>query len=211
MIRAISRFLVGIFIVLFYRHKTYGKEHLPSGSAIIASNHCSYLDPPIIGVSCHHKIHFLARGSLFKFPLFGWLIRQLHTHPVSAGKGNINTLKKAMELLQSGKKVMIFPEGRRSPTGELQDGQLGVGMLVQRTRCRVVPVYVHGTFNIWNNKMKFPKLWGKTACVFGSPIEYTEIHSEDKKEVQARIVSKIMERIAELRDWYLAGAQGSPP
>jgi 1-acyl-sn-glycerol-3-phosphate acyltransferase len=205
------RFSVWVLASLFYRHKVYGKNHIPAGGAMIASNHCSFLDPQLVGISCRDQIHFLARDTLFAFRPFGWLLRQLNTHPVHRGKGNLGTLKMTMELLRSGKKVVIFPEGKRSPDGELQKGQLGIGMLVQRTGCRIIPVYTHGTFEAWNNKRKFPKLFGKTACVFGTPIEYSESLAEDKKEAQAEIVDKIMEKISELRTWYLAGAKGSPP
>lgn len=211
MIRLFCIFCVWVFASIFYRHRVYGKENIPWGGGMIAPNHCSFLDPPLVGISCPDKIHFLARETLFHFPPFAWLIRQLNTHPVHRGKGNINTLKMALELVQSGKKVVIFPEGKRSMDGELQNGQLGVGMLVQRARCRVIPVYIHGTYLAWNARRKFPKLWGKTACVFGKPIEYVESRAEDKKEAQAEIVDTIMEKIADLRAWYLKGAKGSPP
>lgn len=211
MIRLICIYAVKIYVTLFYRHKVYGKHLIPQGGGIIAANHCSFLDPPLVGVSCPYEVHFLARETLFRLPLFAWLIRQLNTHPVRRGKGNIDTFKMALEFLQRGKKVVIFPEGKRSTDGTLHEGQLGVGMLVQRTRCRIIPVYIYGTFNTWGVHRKFPKLLGKTACVFGTPIEYQENLSGDRKEAQSAIVHQIMEKIAELREWYLAGAKGSPP
>lgn len=211
MIYRFCRGVVWLFTLLLYRHKVYGKEHVPPGGALIASNHASFLDPPLVGVSCPEKIFFLARESLFSFKPFGWLLFQLNTQPVKQGKGNLNTFKTTMELLKKGGKVVIFPEGKRSADGELHKGQLGVGMLVQRTHCKIVPVYTHGTFEVWNNKRKFPALFGKTACVFGTPIEYLPSDKEDKKEQQAEIVDQIMTKIAELKSWYLAGAKGTPP
>lgn len=178
---------------------------------MIASNHSSFLDPLLIGSSCPDKIHFLARDTLFHFFPLGWLLPRLNTHPVHRGKGNLGTLKMTMELIRSGKKVLIFPEGKRSSTGELQKGQLGIGMLVQRTGCRIIPLYIHGTFEAWSNKRKLPKLFGKTACIFGSPIEYQEAGVEAKKEAQLAIVDDIMAKIDDLRNWYLSGAKGSPP
>lgn len=211
MVRLFCKWTVRFLIVLFYRHKIYGQEHLPQGGGMIVSNHCSFLDPPILGASFPGKIYFLARQSLFKFAPFSWLLRQLCTHPVSAGKGNINTLKTALELIQDGKKVVIFPEGTRSRDGLIQPGQPGVGMLVQRSRCRVIPVYIHGTYEAWNPHNKLPKLMAKTACVFGSPIEYIVRESMEKKEAQSAIVEQIMGKIADLRSWYLSGARGTPP
>jgi 1-acyl-sn-glycerol-3-phosphate acyltransferase len=204
------KYTVLLLVRIFYLHKVYGKEHLRPGGAMIASNHSSFLDPPLVGSSCPEKIHFLARDTLFHFAPLGWLLPQLNTHPVHRGKGNLDTLKMTMELVRGGKKVVIFPEGKRSSDGTLQPGQLGIGMLVQRTGCRIQPVYTHGTFEVWNNQRKFPKLFGRTACVFGSPIEYSESQL-DKKEAQAEIVNTIMEKISALRKWYLDGAKGSPP
>jgi 1-acyl-sn-glycerol-3-phosphate acyltransferase len=174
MVRIFCKLFVRFLITIFYHHKTYGKEHIPKGGAMVVANHCSFLDPPIIGVSLPGKIYFLARETLFKFPPFAWLLRQLCTHPVSAGKGNIGTFKTALELVEGGKKVVIFPEGKRSRDGTLHKGQLGVGMLVQRARCRVIPVYVHGTYEAWSADRKFPKFFGRTACVIGAPIEYVD-------------------------------------
>lgn len=211
MIRVFCKSVVWIFAKILYRHKVYGKEHLPKGGGLIAPNHASFLDPPLVGISYPGPVHFLARDSLFHFAPFGWLIEKLNTHPVSQGKGNLNTLKMAMELIKSGKKVVIFPEGSRSENGQLGQGRLGIGMLVQRTQCQVVPTYIHGSYELWSTKRRFPKLWGKTACVFGSPIEFSNLQEKDKKEAQTEIVEQIMEKIAALQAWYCSGAKGSPP
>ena len=211
MIRKLAIFFVGIYLRLFYHHKVYGIDNLPIKGGIVASNHASFLDPPIIGVSCPHEVHFLARESLFHFKPFGWLIRQLYTHPVTKGKENVAAIKKTVEFLVSGKKVVIFPEGTRSMDGKLQKGQAGIGMLVMRTHCLVIPVYVYGTYEIWNATRKYPRLKGKTACVFGSPLEFSKLERGDKREAQIKIVEMIMEAIERLEKWYLAGAKGTPP
>ncbi len=211
-VRKTAVVIVGTFFKLLYRHKVYGTENMPKGAAIIASNHCSFYDPPIIGVSSTDYIHFLARGSLFRFPLFAWLLRELATHPVARGKGNTETFKKAYAFLNNGEKVAIFPEGKRSKDGMIGEGLLGTSVLVMRSRALVVPTYVHGTYEIWNARKKFPKLKGRMACVFGKPIDFSDLFSlEDKKEAQKLIVAKIMDAIKKLREWYLAGAHGTPP
>ncbi|MCH9627303.1 MAG: Bifunctional protein Aas [Chlamydiales bacterium] len=211
MIRLFCIFCVALFARVFYRHRVYGKKHFPNGGGIICSNHTSYLDPPLIGISCPGKVHFLGRDSLFHSPFFGWLIRQLNTHPVRRGKGNINAFKKAMALVRNDCKVVIFPEGRRSADGELHKGQLGVGMLVQKTDCQVIPVYLHGVYEVWNNRRRFPKLFGKTACIFGTPLTFEDLEEMDKKEAQVEIMARVMAKIAQLREWYREGAKGTPP
>lgn len=224
MIRLAVIWIVSRYLFLFCRHRVYGKCHFPKGSAIICANHNSFLDPPVIGCSAPGEVHFLGRDTLFQVPLFGWLIRQLNTHPVRRGKGNSSAFKKTIELLQQGCKVVIFPEGTRSPDGELRPGQLGVAMLVQKMYrapansvayqgIPVVPVYIEGTYEMWSIHRRLPKLFGKTACVFGSPMTFEELFAQegDKKEVQEAIRARIMEKIAQLKTWYAAGAHGTPP
>lgn len=176
----------------------------------MAANHSSYLDPPIVGIACPDEVHFLARETLFKNRLFAWYIRKLNTHPVSRGRENVATIKKCCELLKEGKKVMIFPEGTRSVDGQLQKGQLGVAMLVLRTGTVVVPIYIHGTFSVWNCHQKKPKLFGKIASVFGAPLDFSTLDRSHKKEAEEKIAQEVMKAIERLQDWYLAGAVGDP-
>jgi len=211
MIRKITVFIVNLYVRIFYLHRVYGKKHFPKGGGMICSNHTSFLDPPLIGISCPGAVHFLGRDSLFHSRFFGWYIGKLNCHPVRRGKGNAYAFKKAMQLVHQGNKVVIFPEGRRSADGEFHKGQLGVGMLVHRLNCQVIPVYIYGTYEIWNTKRRFPKLIGKTACVFGTPLTFEDLEGLEKKEAQTVIADRIMAKIAQLRDWYQAGAKGSPP
>lgn len=211
MIRLIAVLFVRSFVRLFYRHRVYGKRHFPKGGGMICSNHTSFLDPPLIGVSCPGIVHFLGRDTLFRSRFFAWLIGKLNCHPVRRGKGNAYAFKKALQLIQRGNKVVIFPEGRRAADGELHKGQPGVGMLVHRAGCQVIPVYIHGAYEIWNTKRRFPKLIGKTACIFGTPLTFEDLEAVEKKLAQAEIADRIMTKIETLRDWYRAGAKGSPP
>jgi len=95
MIRFITVVIVRFYLRLFYRLRVYGKKNFPKGGGIICSNHTSYLDPPIIGVSSPGIIHFLGRDTLFRSSFFAWLIRKLHTHPVRRVKENISAFKTA--------------------------------------------------------------------------------------------------------------------
>ncbi|NGX61141.1 MAG: 1-acyl-sn-glycerol-3-phosphate acyltransferase [Chlamydiae bacterium] len=203
--------IVWLYAKIFYRHKVYGKSHVPKGGGIITPNHTSFLDPPLVGISCPTKIHFLARDTLFQKRFLGWLIPKLNSHPVKRQKGNVQAMRTVIDLVGKEEKVLIFPEGRRSPDGKFLSGQLGVGMLVQRTGCNVIPVYIHGTHAVWPVGKKFFKLFGKTAAVFGSPLTFSQVSVEDKKAAQAQIVETIMDRIKELKAWYLNGAKGTPP
>jgi 1-acyl-sn-glycerol-3-phosphate acyltransferase len=199
------------FFKIFYRHKVYGLEHYYKDAAIIAGNHASFYDPPILAISWPDEVHFLAREGLFKNPLFGGLIRKLNAHPVSGDASDIGVFKLVCSLLADGKKIILFPEGKRSDTDALDTLKPGIAMLVSRSKSAVVPAYIHGTFSIWSRFKKLPKIFGRTACVFGTPILWKQFEHLDKKDAQKALTVKLAESINALRDWYEKGAKGIPP
>jgi cytidylate kinase len=202
---AVARF----YFKTFFRLKIYGLEHFRPGAAIIAANHASFYDPPVLGISCPEEVHFLARGSLFHVPLLGRLIRNLNSHPIARGTSDAATFKMMLELLSQDKKLILFPEGNRAPDGELQPLERGLAFLVQKAQCRVIPAYIQGTFEAWPRDRKFPKLFGKITVVFGSPIEWDE--RLDKKAAQAEITLRTSESFRDLKHWLETGAKGVSP
>jgi 1-acyl-sn-glycerol-3-phosphate acyltransferase len=204
-------FLAWSYFKILYRHKIYGLEHFYPHSAIIASNHVSFYDPPVLSISWPEEVHFLARESLFKNKIFGGFIRKLNAHPVSGDAGDIGVFKLICSLLNEGKKVILFPEGKRSSDNQLAQLKPGIAMLVARANSAVIPAYIHGTFNLWNRFRKLPKLWGKTACVYGTPILWSHFSHLDKREAQKALTDKLAASIEALRAWYENGAKGTPP
>jgi len=204
-------FSAWFFFKIFYRHRVYGLEHYYTGGALLAANHASYYDPPILAISWPEEGHFLAREGLFKNRWFGAFIRAVNSHPVSGDASDISVFKTICKLLSEGKKVFIFPEGKRCHKDELDKLKPGIGMLIARTQTAIVPAYIHGTFGVWNRRRKFPKLWGKTACVFGTPILWKDFAHLDKRQAQEQITVKLAASINELRHWYEKGAKGTPP
>ena len=200
-----------LFGKLFYRLKVYGLEHYYPRGAILAANHTSFFDPPIVAVSFPEEVHFLARETLFRNPLFGAFIRNLNSHPVSGQAGDIGVLKTVITLLQEGRKVVLFPEGTRSPTGELQPFKPGIGMLIARSQSAVIPIYIDGAYKAFGKGRKFPRLFGKVSCVFGSAITWDSFSHLDKKEAQNQIWEKLAESIRALKKWFEDGAHGVPP
>lgn len=207
----IAHFWMKGFFHLFYRHQIFGEKHLPQGPCILAPNHASFLDPPLVGISCKEEVNFLARGSLFRNPFFKNIISQLNSYPVTGTGQDISSIKVILQLLKENKKVVIFPEGKRTSDGRLLPIKPGIGMLVSRSESPIVPVYIYGTFKIWPRKNIFPKLWGKTACVFGTPIRWEQFKDLPKKEAQEAVAGAITRSLIQLQAWYLAGAKGNPP
>jgi cytidylate kinase len=201
---------VAIFLKLFYSHKIYGQNHIRPGAAILASNHVSYLDPPIISVSCPGEVFFLARKTLFK-GWFGKMIFSLNARPVNSGAANLQLFRDISHLLEEGKKVILFPEGTRSPDGNLGEIKSGIFLLFQRTHCAIQPGYIAGSFSIWGRQKKLPKLSGRTACIFGSPILWDRYEGMAKKEAEEKFIHDLRASILSLKKWYEEGAKGTPP
>ncbi len=200
-----------LWLKLFYRLQIEGLSHFRAGSAIIAANHASNLDPPIVSISCPCEVHFLAKESLFHIPILGRLIRHLNSHPVSREATDVATFRLIIGLLQSGQKVIVFPEGRRTSDGKIQLIERGLPFLMMKAKCPIQPVYIQGAFEIWPRTRRFPKLFGRIRCVFGSPIEWDEFEGLGKKIAEQRIMSRMTEALCKLQKWTESGAHGTPP
>ncbi len=204
-------FLAWVFCKLFYRHKVYGLEHYYPRGAILAANHASFLDPPLVSISWPEEVHFLARGTLFKNKLFGKFISALNAHPVSGGASDVGVLKTIFGLLKDGKKVILFPEGTRSIDGDLQPIKPGIGLILERSRSAVIPVYIQGASKVWGRRHKLPKLWGKTICVFGSPIRWESFEHLESKKAKEAVAQELAASLEALKHWLRSGARGIPP
>jgi cytidylate kinase len=195
----------------FYRFKIYGLENITKKAAIITSNHVSYFDPPILTAAIKEEIHFLARAALFKIPVFKTFIKSLNTHPLYANESNLKTFKTVDQILKSGKKIVIFPEGTRSIDGDIQELLKGVAFLVNLTKTDVLPVYIHGAYDVWGRNRKFPKLFGKISCVFGKPIRYEEFENLEKNKKNEYILSRIKDSFYKLKTFSEKGFKGPIP
>lgn len=163
-----------------------GKEHVPQqGSFIVASNHVSYLDPPVIGVACPRRLSFLARSSLFRHPLLGAFLRGIHAIPLRREEGDLGAVRTAVLRLQRGEAVAMFPEGGRQLSGRLGEAKRGVGLLAATARVPIVPAVVTGTFQALPpsaNRLHPAKI----RVAFGPPIPYTTDLASVARSVRSR-------------------------
>lgn len=152
-----------LFLRFFCRWEVKGREHLPpKGPVIVFANHVSYLDPVIVGVALTRPVYFMAKEELFKIPVLKWIINGLCAFPVRRGQSDRAALKAALKLLEEGRVLGIFPEGKRSPDGQLNPFLGGAAFLALKTGAPLVPVAI-----INSNKV----LKGKRLRVrIGSPI-----------------------------------------
>ncbi len=190
------------FLSLFYfRFKSVGSENVPaSGGCILAPNHVSFLDPPMVGCGLRHRVaHFMTRDTLYRNPLLGWWFRKIGNIAIDRTKGDLAALRSALNALKSGQVICLFPEGTRSLDGDLQEPKGGVGFLIAKAGVPVVPVYLDGTYEAWPKGGKWikPK---KVRVYFGKPIQIEEFGLKEKgKPGYDRIVGLVMERIKALR------------
>jgi len=203
--------LARLFFKVFFRLRIYGEKHMHSGGGLVMANHCSLYDPPVLSISCPEEVHFLAKASLFRVPLLGPLIRLLNSHPVSHSASDMRVLREMIQLLRAKKKLIIFPEGKRSEDGKLQSFEKGLFFLAKSTKSTVFPAYLQGTFDAWPIYQKFPHIFGKMVCVFGSSIEWDYFEELPKEETEKVFNEQCSKAIEELRTWLEAGAHGDPP
>jgi 1-acyl-sn-glycerol-3-phosphate acyltransferase len=170
---AVSKGLLRVLFRLAFGLEVRGCEHVPArGAFIAAGNHVSYLDPPVLGVACPRRLRFMARNTLFRYPLLGGYLRAVGVIPLTRGEHDPRALREALRRLQRGEPVAIFPEGHRQLSGELGAAKRGVGLLAMSARAPIVPVLITGT------RAALPpgSAWFRRAKIrvaFGRPIPYT--------------------------------------
>ncbi len=163
------RMVVQPAILIYFRLRRLGREHIPAGGVILASNHRSFLDPFAIGCSVRPPIFFMAKREMFRNPLLGWILNCLGAFPVRRGESDEESMATALALLERGHAVVIFPEGTRIRTGSLQRPKRGVGRLALESGRPVVPIAVTGSERARDGWKIKPV---KVHLRFGAPLTY---------------------------------------
>ena len=178
---------------LLFSPKVIGAENVPKeGAMIMAANHMSNWDPPILGTYLPRTVGYMAKEELFKPAIAGSIIKSLNAFPVKRGASDRGAIKMALNILKKGLCLGIFPEGTRSRDGKLHKAQAGVSLIAAMSKAPVVPTALIGTNKIWSKEEKFPQL----TIVFGEPIYY-EGKSNDKAALE-EFSQEIMKKIENL-------------
>jgi 1-acyl-sn-glycerol-3-phosphate acyltransferase len=138
-----------------------GHEHVPAtGPFILASNHTSLADPPILGATVGHRnrrlIHFMSKREIRDWPVIGWLADNSGVFFVRRGEGDRAAQRLALELLAEGRPIAVFPEGTRSRDGRLGTAKAGAAVLALRSGVPVLPVAIVGTHRLFPGRSRFP-------------------------------------------------------
>ena len=173
-----------------------GLEGIPMrGPLLIASNHISYWDPPLVGSLVPREVHFLAKEELFRNRLFGALITRYNSIPIRRGPQARSALRGAEEVLADGGAVIIFPEGTRSRSGEFLPPRAGIARLAAHGRAPVLPVYISGSNQIRRSMLRRVPV----RISFGAPM-MPPVGSEGNREAERAYTRSVMEAISALRE-----------
>ncbi len=141
-----SRFVLSGVLGACTGWEVRGREHVPmDGGLIVASNHISFFDPPLIGTAVVRELHYLAKEELFRPPVFGSLIRFFNSIPIRRGMADLSGLSRAIDVLKHGHALIMFPEGSRMRDGRLHPARPGVGMLAVASNARILPCFISGS------------------------------------------------------------------
>ncbi|MDR1482905.1 MAG: 1-acyl-sn-glycerol-3-phosphate acyltransferase [Synergistaceae bacterium] len=210
MLYRLARFLFWIYFLIYHRIIIRGMKELksflaslpPGSPVILAANHESYLDPPAIGMAFPGPLRFVAWDGLFKSSLFAALIRALGAVPVSHENKNsaAGLLRTVIGFIEDGYSVLIFPEGERTPDGELRPLEGGVALMASKTGAPVVPVWIDGTWEAYPVHYRFPRP-RRVTLTFGTPILLSALPSDaPEKDRRRMLLESIRSALETMRD-----------
>ena len=172
---------------LGYRLEVVGQERIPmSGSLVLASNHQSNLDPPLIGAFFPREISFVAKKQLFANPWFGRLIRHFNAIPLDRAGVDLRALKEIRARLAEGRDLLVFPEGTRSRDGRLGKPRAGLGLIVSAAEVDVLPVLILGS----RNRPGLPGFRPRLRLEFGEPISRATLPTDGASGSRAEAVTQ---------------------
>src|ERR1051325_11208268 len=189
----------------YFRWRVFHPERVPPrGPVILASNHASFIDPPLVGSGLKRDINYLARESLFRLPVVGAILRAVNSVPVDRDGGGAKGLKAILGRLLDGGGIILFPEGTRTRDGRLQPARSGIGLTVIKSDAPVVPVRVFGTFEAFGRHLSIPRP-RRVVVKYGEPMTFDQLRAEAKtcdkprlKQIYQQVADEIMAAIAAL-------------
>jgi 1-acyl-sn-glycerol-3-phosphate acyltransferase len=192
----------------YFRWSYYNTERVPLlGPVILACNHASYIDPPLVGATLRRPIHYMARDSLFRWRWMRELLHSWNAVPVDRDGGGAAGLRVILNVLEARGAIIIFPEGTRSPDGQLRNARSGVGLIVVRSGAQVVPVRVFNTENAYGRPHRIPRPL-PVGVKFGRAIDFEQMRFEARscskarlKQIYQEIADSIMSAISKLEPY----------
>lgn len=190
----IFHFTIRLLARTFGGWKIVGSDNIPTGGSLIAANHISALDPPLIGSAANPDVYYFAKVELFRKPLIGAFLRSVHAFPARRGHADLKAWKTAKSLLTSGKALLFFPEGTRSVDGKLQAAEPGMARLAFATGVPVVPAAIIGSNRLKDVLLRRAKL----RVGFAPPVQTTEFEDKENVSRYDRLTAHVLKEIGSL-------------
>lgn len=197
--RPVIRFLIFLLIHTCYRLRLRGCQHIPArGPAVVVCNHVSFMDALVIGGASPRPLRFLMDRPIYESPWLNWLFRLVGAIPVESDRRDPGSVRRALEevsrALRSGEVVMLFPEGRLTPDGEVHNFRRGLETILARDPVPVVPAGLAGLWGSWTSHRdgralsKRPRRFrARVALYFGEPIA-PKLARRDRLEARVRVL-----------------------
>lgn len=168
----------------YFRVRVTGLENCPeAGAVIVIANHRSGFDPPMVGAILRRPVHFMTKVELWSYPILPLVFKYVHAYPVRRGHFDRQAIRHSLDILKNGEIIVLFPEGHRSETGELQEARSGVVYLAQKSQCQLLPIGITGRYGFRRT----------IHYEVGKPFQLDP--SLNKKAAQTLVMDKIRELI----------------
>jgi len=187
----VAKMVVSAFVRTAFRYRVVGAENVPlHGGVVVAANHISNLDPPLLGVAVPRPVSYMAKKELFAIPVLGPVISHLNAFKVDRDAGGTAALRASLRLLKEGRCVGIFPEGGRNLTGTNQE-KAGAAFLAAASGAPVVPAAIVGSRKL--------RPFARVTVIFGEPLHIVRNRKSDDDDLE-KGATQIMQRIRALEE-----------
>lgn len=185
-----------LILKVFFKIEAVNTHLIPKeGAIIITANHTSHIDSMVLQATYPRRITFMLLSTYFE--TWGkWFFKSQHVIPVKDKGNNFNALKESLELLRNNGTLCIFPEGKMSPDGNLQEGKHGINFLAVKSKATIVPAYIEGAYEVLPTGAFFPR-FRKICVIYGNPI-YVDDKYIDEEKSRERFTGKVMNEIKKL-------------
>jgi 1-acyl-sn-glycerol-3-phosphate acyltransferase len=172
---------------------------IEQGPLLLAVNHSSYFDPPLVGICSRRAVYYLARKNLLEWPILGRLFPGMNVIPVEREGNDMSALRAVIKKVREGNGIVLFPEGTRSRDGNLQPARAGIGLIIAKTLAPVLPMRIFGAYDAFPKGSRGFRLTQITV-VIGKPLSFSpEEVAPGTRETYQRLSDRVMQAIAALR------------